>query len=114
MFDNAEAAVLIDTMAAAARAESIAIAQRLEAVAALYRRRCRDYAEAQFWRTDVFEAVGAEVSAAQNISRARAGTQVRMAVSLYERLPKVAAVFARGDIDYRLLQLVIAPHRQRG
>lgn len=107
MFDAGDPAALIDAMAAASRAESAAIAERLRAVAALYEVRCVDYAEAQFWRTDVFEAVAAEVSAAQNISRGRAGCQVRVAVSLYQRLPQVAAVFARGDIDYRVLQMVI-------
>lgn len=82
MFEENPAA-LIDVMAAAARAESAEIARRLGAVAGLYRRRCRDYEEAQFWFTDVFEAVGAEVSAAQNISRERAIHQVRQAVSLW-------------------------------
>ncbi|MEH3141994.1 MAG: HNH endonuclease signature motif containing protein [Mycobacterium kyogaense] len=106
MFEEKPAA-LIDVMAAAARAESAAIARRLGAVASLYRRRCRDYEEAQFWFTDVFEAVAAEVSAAQNISRDRAFHQVRQAVSLWERLPEVAAVFARGDIDYRMVGIII-------
>ncbi len=106
MFDD-DPAVLVDTMAAAARAESAAIARRLGAIAGLYRRRCRDYEEAQFWYTDVVEAVAAEVSAAQNISRDRAVPQVRQAVSLYQRLPEVAAVFARGDIDYRMVQVII-------
>ncbi|MEW5813753.1 MAG: HNH endonuclease signature motif containing protein [Actinomycetota bacterium] len=106
MFDESRSA-LIDSMAAAARAESAAIAQRFRAIATLYERRCRDYEEAQFWHTDVFEAVAAEVSAAQNISRDRAVGQVRQSVSLYQRLPEVAAVFARGDIDYRVVQQVI-------
>ncbi|AFM17315.1 protein of unknown function DUF222 [Mycolicibacterium chubuense NBB4] len=108
MFDNAEPAQLIDTMSDAARAESSAIARRLEAVAALYHQRREYYTEAQYWRTDVYTAVAAEVSAAQNISRSRAESQVRMAVSLHERLPKVAAVFAKGDIDFRMVQMIIA------
>lgn len=107
MFEKRDPAALIDAMAVAARAESMAIAQRFEAIAALHRERCRNE-EAQFWHTDVFEAVAAEVSAAQNISRGRARNQVRSAVWLHERLPQVAAVFARGDIDYRVLQAVIA------
>ncbi len=107
MFGKRDTAALIDAMAVAARAESMAIAQRFEAIAALHRERCRNE-EAQFWHTDVFEAVAAEVSAAQNISRGRARNQVRSAVWLHERLPQVAAVFARGDIDYRVLQAVVA------
>ena len=106
MFDD-DPVTLVDAIASAGRAESAAIARRLGAIAGLYRRRCRDYEEAQFWYTDVVEAVAAEVSAAQNISRDRAVPQVRQAVSLYQRLPEVAAVFARGDIDYRMVQVVI-------
>jgi len=106
MIDDRPAS-LVDTMASAARAESAAIARRLDAIARLYKHRCRDYEDAQFWYTDVVEAVGAEVSAAQNISRGRAIPQVRQAVSLHERLPQVAAVFARGDIDYRMVQILI-------
>ncbi|MBX7435344.1 HNH endonuclease [Mycobacterium sp. Y57] len=107
MFGSADAAGLIDEMGEAARAESVAVARRLAAVAQLYERRRREYQEAQFFLTDVYEAVAAEVSAAQNISRARAHSQVRMAVWLHRRLARVAEVFARGEIDLRLLQLVI-------
>ena len=97
MFD-CEAAGCIEAMASAVRAESAAIAARLKAVARLYAQRCRDYEGRQHWAGDIFDAVAAEVSAAQNISRARAGVQVRMAVSLFDRLPRVAEVFAAGDI----------------
>ena len=107
MFD-CEAAGCIEAMASAVRAESAAIAARLKAVARLYAQRCRDYEGRQHWAGDIFDAVAAEVSAAQNISRARAGVQVRMAVSLFERLPRVAEVFAAGDIDYRALRIIIA------
>ncbi|KWX64499.1 HNH endonuclease signature motif containing protein [Mycobacterium sp. NAZ190054] len=107
MFDSAEPKDLIDAMGLAARAESAAIAQRLEAVAVLFRCRKREYTEAGFLRTDVYEAVAAEVSAAQNISRSRARNQVSMAVSLYTRLPRVAEAFARGDIDFRMVQMVL-------
>ena len=97
MFDS-EAAGCIEAMASAVRAESAAIGARLKAVARLYAQRCRDYEGRQHWAGDIFDAVAAEVSAAQNISRARAGVQVRMAVSLFERLPRVAEVFAAGDM----------------
>ena len=107
MFDSG-AAGCIEAMASAVRAESAAIAARLKAVARLYAQRCRDYEGRQHWAGDIFDAVAAEVSAAQNISRARAGVQVRMAVSLFERLPRVAEVFAAGDIDYRALRIIIA------
>ncbi|MDZ4267253.1 MAG: HNH endonuclease signature motif containing protein [Mycobacterium sp.] len=108
MFEDRPAAELIDVMSAAARAESIAIAQRLAAVAALYAQRVSEYAERQLWLCDPMTAVAAEVSAAQNISRARAHGQVQTAVALAQRLPKVAAVFITGAIDYRMVSAIVA------
>jgi len=90
-----------------ARVESAAIAGRLAAVGELYARRAVEWAERELWCTDPFEAVAAEVSAAQNISRARAGTQIRHARDLRERLPKVAVVFADGRVDYRMVATII-------
>jgi len=107
MFEDRPPAELIVVMSAAARAESVAIAQRLAAVAALHADRARDYAERQLWLCDAVVAVAAEVSAAQNISRARASIQVQTAVALYQRLPKVAAVFITGAIDYRMVSTIL-------
>ncbi len=107
MFDDGTATDLIHAMGVAVRGENCAIAERLAAVSRLFALRKREYVEAGFLRTDLVVAVGAEVSAAQNISRRRAENQVRMAVSLHERLPNVAAVFARGDIDLRMVQMAL-------
>ena len=100
-------AALIDTMGEAARDESAAIARRLAAVGELYARRSVEWADRELWCTDPFEAVAAEVSAAQNISRGRAGSQIRLARELRERLPGVAAVFAKGDIDFRMVSIIV-------
>lgn len=109
MFDSGTSdAGLIDAMGAAARAESVAVAARLAAVGELYARRAVELAERSLWCSDPFEAVAAEVSAAQNISRGRAGSQIRQARELRERLPKVAAVFAVGEVDHRLVMAVIS------
>ena len=105
MFDND--GVLIATMGEAARAESAAIARRLAAVGELFARRAVEWADRELWCIDPFEAVAAEVSAAQNISRGRAGTQIRYARELRERLPKIAAVFAAGGIDFRVVSVII-------
>lgn len=107
MFEDRPPAELIDVMSAASRAESVAIAQRLSAVAALHADRARDFADRRLWLCDAVTAVAAEVSAAQNISRARATGQVQTAVALYQRLPKVAAVFITGAIDYRMVSQII-------
>ena len=98
---------VIASMGAAARAESAAIALRLVAVGELYARRAVQWEERAMWCADPFEAVAAEVSAAQNISRGRAGTQIRYARELRERLPKIAAIFATGDIDFRMVAAII-------
>ncbi|KHO20510.1 hypothetical protein QQ44_26380 [Mycolicibacterium setense] len=111
MFDfDADAdcgAALIDAITAAARAESAAIAARLAAIGQLDARREHELAETIFWTTDPFEEVAAEISAAMRISRSRAGTQIHHARVLRDKLPLVAARFAAGDIDYRVVRIII-------
>jgi hypothetical protein len=99
---------LIDAMAAAARAESAAIARRLAAVGELFERRAQHLRDCQFWFTDPVAAVAGEISAAQNVSRARAVGQVHYARVLRDRLPQIAAVFATGAIDVRMVSTIIA------
>jgi len=106
MFEDVADAALIDGMGEARRAESAALARRLAFVGELHERRAVEWAERGLWCTDPFEAVAAEVSAAQNISRGRAGGQIRLAIALRERLPAIAAVFATGAVDYRLVSTV--------
>jgi hypothetical protein len=108
MFDDHDDAGLVDAMGVASRAESVGVARRLLLVGELYARRAREWAERALWCTDPFEAVAAEISAAQNISRARAGGQIRFGRTLREELPAVAAVFATGAIDFRLVSVIIA------
>ncbi|MES5378836.1 DUF222 domain-containing protein [Mycolicibacterium conceptionense] len=99
---------LIDKISAAARAESVAIAARLAAIAALDTLREQELIDSILWRTDPYEEVCAEVSAAMRIARGRAGTQVHHARVLRDKLPQVAARFAVGDIDYRMVRMIIA------
>jgi Domain of unknown function (DUF222) len=67
----------------------------------VYRRsRC---SETEDWAIDIMEAVAAEVAAALRISLGLAGSYLRYALAMRERLPHVAEVFKAGDIDYRLL-----------
>ena len=53
------------------------------------------------------EAVAAEVAAALRISQGLAASRLRYARAMRERLPKVAAVFQAGDIDYRGFQTLV-------
>lgn len=98
---------VIDAMSEACRAESAAAARRLAAVGELYARRAVEWAERKLWCADPFEEVAAEVSAAQNISRGRAGTQIRYARELRERLAKIAGLFATGQVDLRMVSVII-------
>lgn len=107
MFDTLTDGAVIDGLGEASRAESAAVARRLALVGELYARRAVEWAERALWVTDPFEAVAAELSCAQNISRGRAGAQIRSACVLRDRLPGVAAVFATGVIDYRLVSTII-------
>ena len=107
MFEQIGDAALIDAMGNATRSESMAIARRLAAVGELDARRARELAECKLWRTDPYEEVAAEVSAAQNINRARASGQIHHARVLRDKLPGVAAVFATGAIDYRMVATII-------
>src|SRR5882724_6367955 len=96
-----------------ARVENAACARRLAASA--------DMLEAQFaadgsaerdqWCLDNWDAVAAEVAAAQNVSTGVASHQLMVAMALRERLPRVAAVFATGVISYRLVCAIVARTR---
>lgn len=108
MFELVADGELIDAMAEASRDESAMIAQRLAAVGELDARRARELIECRLWRSDPFEEVAAEVSAALNISRGRARGQITTARVLRDELPCVARVFAGGEIDYRMVDIVIA------
>ena len=108
VFESVSEAELIDVMGEATRDESTAIAQRLLAVGELYARRAQELAETFWWRTDPTEEVAAEISAAQNISRARAVGQIHYGRTLRERLPQVAKVFVGGVIDFRMVATIIA------
>ena len=60
------------------------------------------------WAIDGHENVVAEVAAALGLSRGRARGRLRYAIALRERLPRVAEVFARGLIDFRLVAAVVS------
>jgi hypothetical protein len=98
---------LIDRMCGAGRAEARAAADRLDAIAALFEMRRAERGERADWAVDTWAAVGAEVAAAFRISQAMAGSYLRYALAMRERLPRVAAVFRAGDINYGLFQTLV-------
>jgi Domain of unknown function (DUF222) len=105
-FDDAG---LVDAMREAARLESAVIARKFAAAARLYHRRLAEQGaeEREQWCIDGWEQVAAEVAAAQGISRGRAAGQLRYGLALAERLPKLGAVFAAGDVDFGVISAAV-------
>jgi hypothetical protein len=100
---------LVDVMRDAARLESAVTARRFAAAAELFRRRMseQDAEDREQWCIDGWEQVAIEVAAAQGISRGRAAGQLRYGLALAERLPKLGALFAAGDVDFRVISAVV-------
>ncbi len=102
-----ESAALVDQVCSFARLENRAAAAQLAAIGDLFAyrlSRCSDTAE---WAVDTEEAVAAEVGAALRIGQGLAGSRLRYARALRERLRKVGEVFAAGDIDFRMFQTIV-------
>jgi hypothetical protein len=99
---------LVDVMRDATRLESAAAARKFAAVAELYHRRLaeQDAEDREDWCVDGWEQVAVEVAAAQGISRGRAAGQLRYALVLAERFPQLGALFAAGDVDFRVVAAV--------
>lgn len=90
-----------------ARVEAAAAARRLAATAEFVRRRAGGPTDRAHWSCDNWDAMAAEVAAAQNISHAMASGQMYLAVGLRDRLPRVAALFAEGAMSARLAAAIV-------
>ncbi|MEZ0054361.1 hypothetical protein ABIA30_005401, partial [Mycobacterium sp. MAA66] len=111
MFESGDssAVAVVDAIAVAAREENAAGARRLAAIGALYALRAPDDdVERQCWVIDGFTGLVVEVAAALGVSRCRAKAQVERAVTLRERLPQVAAVYANGLVDAVLIAMIVS------
>ena len=62
--------------------------------------------EDEHWAVDTWAAVGAEVAAALRISLGKAGSYIHYGLAM-RRLPRVARVFADGDIDMAAFQTIV-------
>ncbi|WP_460358175.1 HNH endonuclease signature motif containing protein [Mycobacterium sp. ZZG] len=113
MFEELAAEALRSRGAAAigawARAENAAVARRLSAMADVLESKLADKgsAEREQWCLDNWDAVSAEVAAAQNVSPGVASNELLDAWSLRQRMPRVAEVFATGAISYRLARAAV-------
>jgi hypothetical protein len=89
------------------RAEAVASARRLAAIAEWVRRHADGPTDCAHWSCDNWDAMAAEVGAAQGISHRMASGQMYLAVALHNRLPRVAALFAQGTISARLASTIV-------
>jgi hypothetical protein len=100
MFDSGGAGALIEALRAATRAEAVAAAQRWAIIAALVDLHCKDEDQARAAAAlDGWEYAAAEISAACGLSREGAAGQMRIALALRDRLPKVGALLEHGGIS---------------
>jgi Domain of unknown function (DUF222) len=108
-FVGVDDAGVVDVITDAAHRQNAMCGRELAAIGELYARRApEDDVDRENWAIDGHENVVAEVGAALGISRGRARGRLRYAIALRERLPRVAEVFARGLIDFRLMAAVVS------
>ncbi|HXS84600.1 MAG TPA: HNH endonuclease signature motif containing protein [Mycobacterium sp.] len=102
-----ESAALLDRIAGSWRDQNRAAAAALAAIGELFAYRLTRCSDTEDWAVDTEAAVSAEVAAALRMSQALAGSQLRYARAMRERLPKLAEVFKSGDIDQRTFATVV-------
>ena len=109
MFESASEPGLLAEMAVAQRDERVAMARRLLAAGRLCQLRMAevDAEDRMQWCIDNWEAVAAEVGAELGINRARASSQMNYGLELLERLPRLGEVFARGEVDFRVIAVAV-------
>jgi hypothetical protein len=105
--ESADEAAVVAAISNSARAEAAAAARRLAAIAELVARHADGSTDHAYWSCDNWDAMAAEVAAAQGISHAMASGQMYLAMALRTRLPRVRALFADGTISARLASALV-------
>lgn len=115
MFDRLLASIAAarspgERVRAHARLENAACAARLASMADMLAdaHSADGSADREQWRYDNWAAVCAQIGAAHDVTSGAASGLLLDAVTLRERLPRVAAVFAEGRITYRLVHAICA------
>lgn len=109
MFEALDEVGLLQTMRQARHRERVAVAERVLASGRLIERRIResDTDNREQWCVDNWEAVAAEVGAELSVSQYSASLQMGVGLELIERLPKLAAVFAAGEVEYAVIRAIL-------
>ena len=105
-FSTADDATVVAAIEEATRAEAAAGARRLAAIAEVARRRVVDDDERANWAFDGWASAAAEVAAAMTVGHRRASAQMRIAVALRDRLPRVAALYMQGMLSSRVVSAI--------
>src|SRR6059058_470830 len=105
-FSTADDATVVAAIEEGTRAEAAAGARRLAAVAELARRRVIDDDERANWAFDGWASAAAEVAAAMTVGHRRASREMRIAVALRDRLPRVAALYTQGTLSSRVVSAI--------
>jgi len=100
-------ASVVAAISGCAQVEAAAAAHRLAAIAELVHRRANGPTDCAHWSCDNWDAMAAEVAAAQGISHGMASGQMYLGVALRDRLPQIAALFAEGAISARLAATIV-------
>ncbi|MEH3141646.1 MAG: DUF222 domain-containing protein [Mycobacterium kyogaense] len=103
MFADVADEALVGAIEQAAVEEGQACARRLAAIAELTRRSVDDDDERAHWTFDPWALTAARIGAALTIGQRRASAQMRIAMALRDRLPRVAALFCEGRISMRVI-----------
>ena len=109
MFDEWDVPALFAEMADARHAERVAVARRVLAIGELCQRRMAGMAddERAAWCFDNWAATAAEVGARLGRSREWASAQMNYGLELVDRLPRLAARFAAGEVDWQAVAAAV-------
>lgn len=106
MFTDVAEDALVALIEQAAREEAQAAARRLSAIAELVYRTVDEDDERGWWACDPWDNTAARVGAALRVGQRRASGQMRIAVALRDRLPKIAALFCKGEVSSRVVSQI--------
>lgn len=108
MFEGSTDAELLEAMSAAQRAERVALARGVLAAGRFGQRRWQASGDEHgYWAVDDWDVIAAEVGAELGISRGRASSRIHYGCTLLERLPKLAAAFSAGEVDFRVISVIV-------
>lgn len=107
MFAGLDESALLAAIEQAAREEAVAAARKSAAIAELVHLTVTCDEERDEWVYDSWADAASGLGAVLNMGHKRASGQMRIAVALRDRLPKVAALYVQGRLSARLISEII-------